>query len=100
MSTMIVHVILEKKFQKTLLRSHYGYNIYNISADSEVILAVGAAGHLHGVPQRLVAGGVHHVPERLLGVLDASSLRVPVPQEHQLLLLAGPQPAHTLLIDL
>lgn len=60
----------------------------------------GEGGHVHGVAQRLVTRRVDHVSEGLLGVLDAAALWVAVAQEHQLLLLAGPQAPYTLLIDL
>lgn len=60
----------------------------------------GEGGDVHGVAQRLVAGGIDEVPEDLLVVLDASALGVAVPQEYELLLLAGPQPADTLPVDL
>ena len=36
------------------------------------------------------------LPKRLFGVLYAASLRVPVPQEDELLLLARPQAPHAL----
>lgn len=60
----------------------------------------GEGRHEHGVTQRLVAWWVDHVPQCLLWILDASSLWITVTQEDQLLLLACPQPTHTLFIDL
>lgn len=60
----------------------------------------GERGDVHGVAQRLVAGGVDEVAEDLPVVLDASTLGVAVPQENELLLLPGPQPTDTLLVDL
>lgn len=60
----------------------------------------GERGHKHGISQRLVTGGVDHVSQSLLRVLDASALRVTVAEEDELLLLACPQPSHTLFIDL
>lgn len=63
-------------------------------------VAGGQRRHVDGVTNRLVAGRVYDVPQRLLGVLDAAPLRVPVPEVHQFLLLAGPQAAHALLVHL
>ena len=60
----------------------------------------GERGHVDGVTDGLVARRVDHVAQRLLGVLDAATLRVPVPQEDQLLLLPRPQPAHALPVHL
>lgn len=60
----------------------------------------GEWGDVDGVSDGLITGRVDHVPQGLLGVLDASSFRIPVPQEDQLLLLSGPQPAHTLPVHL
>lgn len=55
---------------------------------------------IDGVADGLVAGGVDHVAQGLLGVLDAAALRVPVPEEDELLLLPGPQASHTLPVHL
>ena len=56
--------------------------------------------HVDGVADGLVAGGVDHVAQRLLGVLDAASLRIAITEKDQLLLLSGPQPSHTLTVHL
>lgn len=53
-----------------------------------------------GVTDGLVARRVDHVPQGLLGVLDAASLRVAVPQENQLLLLPRPQASDAFSVDL
>lgn len=60
----------------------------------------GQWGHVHGVPQRLVAGGIDQVSEDLLVVLDASTLRVAVPKEYELLLLSGPEATDTFFVNL
>lgn len=60
----------------------------------------GERGHVHGVSERLVAGGVDEVAEDLLVVLDAAALGVAVPQEDELLLLPRPQSADALPVDL
>lgn len=60
----------------------------------------GERGHVDGVSNGLITGRVNHVPQCLLGILDASAFRIPVPQEDQLLLLSGPQSTHTLPVHL
>lgn len=60
----------------------------------------GERGDVDRVSDGLITGRVDHVPQGLLGVLDTPSFRIPVPQEDQLLLLSGPQPAHTLPVYL
>lgn len=56
--------------------------------------------HVDGISDWLITGGVDHVAQSLLGVLNAAALRVSVPQEHQLLLLPGPEASDTLFIHL
>ena len=56
-------------------------------------------GNIDGVADGLVTRGVDYVPQRLLGVLDAASLRVSVPQEDELLLLARPQSSDALSVE-
>lgn len=60
----------------------------------------GEWGDIDRVSDGLVTGRVNHVPQGLFGILDAAAFRVSVPQEDQLLLLSGPQPAHTLSVHL
>lgn len=60
----------------------------------------GQWGDIHGVPQRLIAGGVDEITQHLLVVLDASTLWVAVAQEDELLLLPCPESPHTLLVHL
>ena len=60
----------------------------------------GEGGHVDGISDGLVAGGVDHIPQGLLGVLNAAALWVTVAQEDQLLLLPRPQPPHTLSVHL
>lgn len=60
----------------------------------------GEWGDVDGVSDGLVTGRVNHIPQSLFGILDAAAFRVPVTQENQLLLLSGPQPAHTLPVHL
>lgn len=60
----------------------------------------GERGDVDRVSDGLITRGVDHVAQRLLGVLNAASLGVPVPQEDQLLLLSGPEPTYTLPIHL
>ena len=65
-----------------------------------VAVGGGEGRDVDGVADGLVARRVDHVAQRLLGVLDAAALRVPVAQEDQLLLLPRPQAAHTLPVHL
>lgn len=60
----------------------------------------GEGGDVDGVSNRLITGRVDHVAQCLLGILDAATLGVSVPQEDQLLLLPSPESTHTLSVHL
>ena len=65
-------------------------------------LAVGGGegGHVDGVAERQVHRGVGHVSQHRLSILDGSPLAVVIPDEEQLVLLAGPKAPHTLTVHL
>lgn len=60
----------------------------------------GEGGDVDGVADGLVTRGVDHIAQGLLGILNAAPLRVPIPEEHQLLLLPGPEASHALPVYL
>ena len=53
-----------------------------------------------GIPNGLIARRVDDVAQHLFGILNAAALVVLVAQEDELVLLAGPEAAHTLLVEL
>lgn len=56
--------------------------------------------HEDRVANRLITRRVYHVSQCLLGILDAASLWVPVPEKNELLLLSCPEPSDTFLVHL
>ena len=56
--------------------------------------------YVDGIANGKVHGGVEHVAKSWLVVLDGASLTVTVAQENEFMLLASPQAAYTLSVDL
>lgn len=65
-----------------------------------VAVGGGQRGYVDWISNRLVARRVDHVTQSLLGVLNAPTLWVSIPQEHQLLLLPCPESSDTFFIHL
>lgn len=65
-----------------------------------VAVGGGEGRDVDGIPDGLVAGRVDHIPQGLFGVLNATTLRVSVPEEDQLLLLPRPEAPDAFLIHL
>lgn len=56
--------------------------------------------HVNGISDGLITRRVDYIAQHLLGILNAAALLILVAQEDQLVLLAGPETAHALFVDL